>query len=113
MSRPPVRTGDFKRRVTIQKRATTRDTFGQESTAWVDFIRCWADIQPMSGNELMAAQAVQSAITHKVTIYYRPTVTAAMRVIYLGRVLGIQSIIDPDMAHVVLEMMCGEGLNLG
>ncbi len=109
----PVRAGDFNRRISIQQRSTAPDSFGQASQTWTELIACWARLEPLSGRELLSAQAINAEVTHLVEIFYRPTVTAAMRVVYQGRIFNIQSVIDPDMAHVSLELLCSEGLNQG
>ena len=62
---------------------------------------------------MVAALAINAELTHKVTIRYRPGVLAAMRMLYGGRVFNIGSVIEPQMAHVSLELTCGEGLNRG
>lgn len=109
----PVRTGDFTRRVTLQSRSSTPNGFGQASQTWSDVLTCWARLEPLSGRELMLAQATSAEVTHQVEIFYRPSITAAMRVVYQGRFFNILSVIDPDMAHVTLELLCSEGLNQG
>lgn len=109
-----VRAGDFNRRITIQQHSSsTPDGFGQASQTWSDLLSCWARIEPLSGRELVLAQAQNAEVTHLVEIFYRPTVTAAMRVVYQGRIFNVLSVIDPDMAHVSLELLCSEGLNKG
>lgn len=113
MSRYTLDSSSLNRRVTIQTRASALDTFGQQIATWTDFLTCWASLESQSGKELMAAQAINAELTAMVTILYRASVTAAMRVLYQGRVLNIQSVIDPDTAHVALQLMCSEGLNQG
>lgn len=108
-----VRAGDLTRRITIQQRATTRDTFGQQTTTWTDLLSCWAQIEPMSGRELITAQAVNSEITHTVTILYRSQIKPAMRVVYQGRIFNIVSVTDQNSDHVITQMTCSEGMNQG
>ena len=103
----------LRRRITVQSRATTIDSFGQQVITWIDMMTCWASIEPLTGKELMAAQAVSAELSHTVTVRYRTAITAAMRVIYQGRVFNIQSATDPDTAHVALQLLCTEGLNQG
>ena len=103
----------MRRRITVQSRSTALDSYGQQVITWSDVLSCWASIEPLSGRELIAAQAVSSELSHTVTIQYRTTVTAAMRVLYQGRVFNIQSSTDPDTAHVALQLLCSEGLNQG
>ena len=108
-----IRTGDLNRRITIQTRTAGQDSYGQQVTTWSDLLSCWALIEPLAGRELEIAQAVNAAVDHKVTILYRSTVTAQHRVVYQGRYLNISAVLDPEMAHEVLHLMCGEGLNAG
>ena len=108
-----MRISDLNRRVLIQQRSTTKDSFGQQSTAWTDLLTCWAHIEPLSGRELVNAQAVNAEVTHTVTIRYRSNVTASMRVLYQGRIFNITAVIDPDTSHVWTSLNCSEGLNLG
>lgn len=108
-----LRSGDLNRRVTIQQRATTPDTFGQQSGIWTDVASCWAGIEQLMGRELEMAQAINAETTHRITLRYRAGITPAMRVLYQARVLNVLSVIDPDTAHVSLQLMCSEGLNQG
>ena len=113
MSRYTLDSSSLNRRVTIQSRTSAIDSYGQQVTTWTDVVSCWASIETQSGRELLAAQAINAELTDMVTILYRTTITAAMRVLYQSRVLNIQSVIDPDTAHVALQLMCSEGLNQG
>lgn len=108
-----IRSGEFDRRISIQARGTTKDSFGQQVTTWTEVISCWARIRPMSGRELIAAQAVQAETTHRIEILYRPTVVPAMRAVYQGRIFNIESVIDDGTRHETLTLLCGEGLNQG
>jgi SPP1 family predicted phage head-tail adaptor len=108
-----IDSADLNRRITIQSRAATQDSFGQQTQTWADVISCWARIEQLQGRELELAQALNSEITHQVTVRYRPAVTSAMRAVYQGRVFNILAVIDPETAHVVLQMQCSEGLNQG
>jgi len=103
----------LRHRVTLQSRDNFKDGFGQQSAPWRDFLTVWADIQPASGNEQAAGEALNAVVTHTVRIRYRPGVTAAMRALYRGTVYDIKSVIDDDMRHKWLVMLCTEGLNEG
>lgn len=109
--------GHLNRRLTIQQRAATPDSFGQQSTTWSDLMTVWACIKPLAGRELVSAQAINAETTHEVTIRYSATaatITVAMRAVYQGRILGIVAPpIDVETAHVTLRLLCSEALNLG
>lgn len=100
--------------VSIQRRSTTQDATGQQVTTWSMLLpSVSAEILPLSGRELMAAQAVRAEVDHQVTIRYRPGITAADRLVYQGRVFNIHAVMDQDTRHVWLTILCSEGLNNG
>lgn len=68
--------------------------------------------------EQFAAQAVQSEISHRITVRYRPelanpTSVAAMRVVYGTRVFNIIGALNIDERHAIVEISATEGLNDG
>lgn len=108
-----LQSGALNRRITLQNRFASVDSYGQQSTIWSDQLSCWASITPLSGRELVAAQAMNAEVTHEIRIRYRPGITAAMRATYQGRIFNIQAVTDVDTAHVELQLLCSEGLNNG
>ncbi len=113
-----IKIGDFKKRITIQQRSTSVDPLGQPSLAWVNVATVWADINPLSGRELIAAKAVNSELTHSVLIRYQvlfadPIAVSKMRVLYGTRIFNIQASIDQDERHRIIELSCAEGLVYG
>lgn len=113
-----MRAGDMRRRLTIQVRGTTQDTFNQQVTTWTDVATVWADIQTLTGKELLAAAATQTQLTHIVRIRYQaqfanPKVMAAMRCMYGTRIFNISASIDVDEQHRIIELLCQEGPSNG
>ena len=108
-----VASGKFNRRMRFQRRSEAQDSYGQQAQTWADAFTSWVSIEPMSGRELMSAQAVNAETTHKVEMRYRPGVNSALRGIYQGRVFNILAVMDEDMAHKVLTLLCSEGLIRG
>lgn len=108
-----MRAGDLRRRISIQRRNTTQDTFGQAIPTWMDVVVCWAGIEPLAGRELVTAQAVNAEITHQVVIRYRTGITPAMRVLYGTRFFNILSILNVDERNRQLTLGASEGLTKG
>lgn len=113
-----MRAGDMRHRVTFQARSVSKDTFGAQSEQWRDVATVWADVAPLSGRELFAAQAVNVEISHSVTIRYQqqfagPKAVAAMRIMYGDRLFNIHASMDVDERHRELKLTCSEGLNNG
>lgn len=108
-----LRAGELDRRIKLQSRSAVVDSFGQQQTTWVDVASVWANIKPLTGTELVAASAVNNETTHQIVIRYRVGITAAMRATYGTRIFNIQTVIEPEMAHVSLQLLCIEGMNNG
>ena len=110
--------GIFRKSVKFQTRDVTVDSYGQQSTSWSDAFSTRARIEPLSVRELFAAQAVQSEISHRITVRYRsqfanPTAVAAMRVLFGTRVFNIIGALNIDERHGIVEISASEGLNDG
>lgn len=109
-------------RVTFQSRSTSQDASGGQLTTWSPVATVWAAIAPTSGRERMAAQAVQSDVSHEITVLWQPAfadpkVMAAMRIVYFGngvtRIFNIAASINHLEANIELTLMCSEGMNNG
>lgn len=110
--------GKLCRRILFQRRDTPLDSYGQQVTSWSDAFTAWASIEALSARELFAAQAVQSEVTHKITVRYRaelanPAVVAAMRVVYRGRIFNIQGATNVEERNRTVEIFVSEGVNNG
>jgi SPP1 family predicted phage head-tail adaptor len=96
------------RRVTIQYPSTTPDAYGQPVVGFVTLATVWAAVEPLSGGLLFASKQSQSEITLKVTIRYLASVEENMQIVYGAHTYIILYLIDPEMQHVSLELMCKE-----
>ena len=76
-----MRAGSLRHRVDLQQQGTTVDpATGDRVTAWVTVAAAVpVEIVPLSGREFLAAAASQSQVTSRITMRYRPGVTAAHR----------------------------------
>lgn len=108
--------GKFNRRISLQQRSATLDSYGQQAVSWSTTATVWANIKPKGGKEKdrSVAMVVESELTHKVTIRYNanfmpPTTVDAWRILYGTRVFNIVAAYDVDEArkHIVFE--CTEG----
>jgi SPP1 family predicted phage head-tail adaptor len=103
-----MRAGQLREQIKIQsKGVVTRDDYGGEVIAWVDFATPWADVQPLQLRELMAAKVAGSDISLQITMRYLTGVTSDMRVLWNGIGYPIISVVDVESRHVALELLCG------
>ncbi|MEO6147020.1 MAG: phage head closure protein [Sulfuriferula sp.] len=114
-----ARVGDFRRLVTLQSRSTSLDTFGSQVNTWNDLAQLWADMSPLQGNALLAAQAVHTEVTSQITVRYNsilftdPKAVAAMRLSYAGRLFDILAMINVDERNHIVVLYCKEGMSDG
>lgn len=113
-----MRAGDLRHRITFQSRSATRDALGGQSLTWNDVASVWADVAPLSGRELLSAQANKSDVSSMITIRWQaqfadPAAIATWRIVYGARIFNIHASIDVDERHKTIELSCGSGLNDG
>ena len=96
------------RRVTIQEKAVSTDTIGNQTDLWVTIATVWAAVSPLKGREYWAARQVNAETTIKVTILYRRGVTPEHRLLYGSRVLEILEIINTNERNEELVLLCKE-----
>jgi len=115
----PVRAGNLRQRVTIQKKVVTLDDYGQESAGWVTVLADEpAQVQPMSASEFVRSNAQSMIVTHKVTMRYRneflnTQVMAGWRITTGSRIMNIVSVMNIDERNIMIEMLANEGTQDG
>ena len=113
-----MQAGALRRRITFQTRDVSVDSFGQQLTTWTDAFTMWASIEPLSAREVFAAQAVQTEVSHRITVRYRTelanlTTDAAMRVVHAGRLFDVHGMLNVDERRRTIELLATEGLSNG
>jgi SPP1 family predicted phage head-tail adaptor len=108
--------GRLDKRVSIQRRSSTKDSYGQELDSWTTIAQVWAQVKPIGGKEAMrnTAMVVESILTHKVTVRYSATLMPpleadAWRILYGTRLLNISASRDVDEDRRFIEFDCTEG----
>jgi SPP1 family predicted phage head-tail adaptor len=107
--------GRLRHRVTFEELIVDKDSDGATTEDWAPM---WppvsAEITPMSGRELIAASAVQSKVTHRIKVRFRPGFKPSMRGVHRGTIYNIEAVIpDPDSGIRFLTLLCTSGINEG
>jgi SPP1 family predicted phage head-tail adaptor len=114
-----VRSGEYRHRIQFQTLTNTQDgTTGAITRVWTNSFMAWANIEPLNGRELLAAAAVQSTVSHSISVRWRTefAVDAAadvMRIIYKTRVFNINTIMNEDERNRSVTLLVEEGLTNG
>lgn len=104
-----MRAGWLRHRVEILAKESSRDSFGAEVIAWVTVATVWASVEPLRGREYIEARQGQVEVSHRVVMRHWLEVGPEMRLrLEGGRVLEIESVINPLERNERLELMCRE-----
>ncbi len=101
-------------RVTIQRRSATKDAYGQEIDSWIAVAEVWAYVRPISGREKLRAFAIESDLSHTISVRYSaallpPKTVDAWRIVYASRVFNITGTLNIDEGNKLLVFECVEG----
>ena len=102
-----VAIGGLKKRVTILKQVRVSDGQGGFTETWQEAGTVWAAIEPISGREYYEAMQLASDVTHRVRMRYMD-LTPHEKIKYDDRVFDIIAVIDVNMEHRELEVLCNE-----
>lgn len=98
----------LKYRITIQQQSATQDAFGEPVRTWTDVASVWAEILPLNGRELFAAQTNQSQVDSKIVIRHRNGITAAMRILQSSTEYNIEAVLPQQGRE--LYLLCSTGV---
>jgi len=98
-----LRSGRLDRRITLQRKTVTENSYGEPVESWKDLATVWAEYMPARGAERYASMQTIGEIEIRWRIRYRSGLTPIDRIVYQGRVHNVTSII---------EIGRGEGLEI-
>lgn len=77
---------------------------------WVGAFRTFANIEPLTGQQLERAQQIAGKVTHQVTVRYMPGITRQMRVKHNDRYLTINAVLNSGEQNIELKLLCSEAV---
>ena len=108
-----MQAGRLRHRVQIQKKGEYDGGWGSPLPEWSDWAQVWASVEPLRGQEFIAAQAAQSSTTVRVRMRYLPGITTEMRLVFEGRFYNIQAVIETESRRREIQLMCEVGVGDG
>lgn len=100
--------GELRHRIEIQTSTVTQDSVGQPVYSWSTVATVWAAIRPMSGQELINAQAVHSQSTHRVIVRNYEGLNERFRFVYGSRIFNIVATLDMLEKNKLIVCTCIE-----
>lgn len=98
------------KRVTLQVETPIPDGQGGSTPAWSAVATVWAAVEPLKGYERTVAARLETHLTHRVTLRYRPEVYTARRLSFAGRLLDVKEVVNDREADEYLRLLCAERL---
>lgn len=113
-----IQVGRLRHRVTIQRLVAgspQQDAGGAPDETWTDYATVWAEVAPLRGRELFAAQQVASEVSGTIRIRYRSdlSITSRMRCVFGARNYDILAVVDPMERHIEQILYVRELINSG
>ena len=85
----PIDAGKLDKRIVIQENTVTIGADGSRSDAWTDDATVWCQFMKATSREFLAAQQVNSDVTHLIKIRKRSGITASHRLKFGTRIMNI------------------------
>lgn len=114
-----MQAGRLRHRVLFERPVVELDSDGAQVETWVEAFPAVpdgisAEIIPLNARELIAAQAVQSKVTTRIKVRYRPGYAARWRATHRGTVYNIEGVLpDADSGFDTVTLLCSSGVNDG
>lgn len=103
--------GKLNKRLTFKRFDDVTDALGQTTEKLVEVACVWGSLYPIRAMEYFEIQKIQSKTTHKCYIRYRSDIDTNCYITHGDKTYSIESVIDVDLAHKMLEIMCSEHTN--
>lgn len=109
-----VAAGRLRHIVSVERQVEVVDSNGDHLREWEYITSVRAEIKPMSGNELLLAQQVQSNVSVKIVTRYNANIDSTVRMKHDGKIYSVQAVIpDPESGREWMTSQCSVGLNDG
>lgn len=79
-----ISAGELDKRVTLQSKSSTRNSFGEQVDGWADLATVWAGKKLLTMKDVARAQGQSNQAEIKFLVRHRSDVTTAMRLTYKG-----------------------------
>lgn len=105
--------GKLNKRVTFLRKDDTPNILNQQSKDYVEIATVWGSCYPARSREYYEIQKLQEEVTWKIYVRFPKSfeVRADMYIRCEGKLFEIQSVIDVDYSHKMLDIDAVEKIN--
>lgn len=100
--------GRLNKRVQIMRYEDMPGELGDAVPRLVPYKTVYAEVRPLRGKEYLEYHKDVNTLEYKVTIRYQPGITEKDVIVFGGKQLGIESIININEGSHTLEIQCTE-----
>lgn len=105
--------GKLNKRLTFLKLVDSVDELGQKTKRLKEIKEVWGSLYPVRGAEFYEIQKIQSKTTHKCYVRFFDGVDTNCFIRYQNHIYSVESVLDVDLEHKMLEIQCAEYTNGG
>lgn len=90
-----MKAGRLDRRITLQRKSATQNSYGEEVAAWADLATVWAEVVPSAGREAFVAQQFAGFINATFRVRWSSltrSITDLDRISFDGRIYNITEV---------------------
>jgi len=103
-----INCGRLKKHVEIWRYVSRENSMGSTVNKLEKIKTVYAEIRPVRGTEYTEYYKEMHEMSVKITMRYRADLKLTDVLVYHGQQYEIKSIINPEMANYILEVMCTE-----
>lgn len=97
-----MKAGEMNRRITIQAKTVTYNTYNEPIASWTDIETIWAQVLTSGGGEFYAAQKLHAETSAVFKVRYTSRINVNQRIKFGNRYFDILNIADPDGKRIDL-----------
>ena len=106
-----MRSGRLKKRLILQSKAETRDSYGATLITWTTEVTVWGSLLPLRGQELFAQQQIKPETAVRAIIRYYSGVDSTWRISHGGKFYDIETVVNENKRNRTLTLMCRQGVS--
>lgn len=104
--------GRLDRRVVVQYKSVTKDSYGQEVITWVTRCTLWGEVRPLTGREFMEGRQETAEVSTRIVVRYYPGIEpedrATVVVDGVTIVYNVLAVLHVGTGRRELQLMCRE-----
>lgn len=77
-----MRSGKLRHKVDLQRRVDVQQPGGQVKHSYAHVAYIWANVASLSGREFLAAQQINSEVTSRINVRFRPDIDSTFRIVH-------------------------------